>query len=271
MNPSHESRTRRILPVLSLIAALVLVVWAGCSSDDNPTKPLGNVTPTTTSMSGEFLSGTTIGSLSLTINSATLAPRLRARSISGTIVTASGTFKPSGGASVGLIGTYDTEADTLNLSGSGYTLRGQADTTGSNQAMYGRWEGTGGPGTFGCAEGATSDPVSTYCGDYESVGGFFSSGKWSLLIMGSEFGGMAYPPGGSAPIGFEGVVTGTGSSRDLSGVGNEGDYQLTLTGTLNTTPHLAAGEWQVRSLTATDADGNPIIVDTGTWSAGACP
>jgi len=242
-----------------------MLAWAGCSDDDNPAAPGGTPTPTT-SLSGAYLSGTANGSLSVTISSATLAPSLRGRRASAAVVTATGTIKPIGGGTISLTGNYNTDTDSLGLSGSGYTFTGQADTTGNVDAILGQWTGPGGPGVFGCADGTASYPVSAYCGSYENDTAP-DTGNLDFLAIGDEFSGIVISADGDPPPRtFEGTLTGTGTVRTINGTGQEGDLELTLTGTLDTSTHTVVdGTWRVYDIV------NVVLIDSGTWTGAICP
>lgn len=257
----HTSRPRRVLLGLFLAIALGMLAWAGCS-DDNPTSPGGGTPTPTTSMSGAFVSGTANGPMSVSISSASLASRLHGGRVSTTVVTATGSIKPIGGGTISLTGSYNTDTDTLGLSGSGYVFTGQADTTGGVDVITGSWTGPGGPGVFGCGEGTASNPVGAYCGSYENDAGT-DTGNFDFLAIGDEFSGIVFPSDGSEPSVFEGAISGTGTVRNIDGLGQVGDLELIVTGTLNTTTGAVAGTWETR-------DVNLIVVDFGTWMGARC-
>jgi len=246
-----------------MVVALGMLAWAGCSDDDNPAAPGGTPTPPT-SLSGGYISGTANGSLSVTISSATLAPSLRGRRASAAVVTATGTIKPIGGSTISLTGNYNTDTDSLGLSGSGYVFTGQTDTTGIVDAILGQWTGSGGPGVFGCADGTASYPVSAYCSSYENDTAS-DNGKLAFLAIGDEFSGIVFPADGDPPRTFEGTLTGTGTVRSINGQGQEGDLQLNVAGTLDTSTYTVGGTWSIYDVV------NDIVVDFGTWTGALCP
>jgi hypothetical protein len=258
----------RILGNLGVVAALGLLAFAGCSDDEtSPTTPNNPGGSNSITMTGAAVSGTANSALTVVINSATLAAPLRTRLAYKTVVTASGTLTPVGGSPVALSGTYDTDTDALMLTGSGYDLVGQADTTGSNDAILGGWDGPGGPGLFGCAQGTSSSPVTTICGTYMSDTSTEPDGNFDILITGSECAGIAFPADGSPFQTFEGTVgDGTGTSKTLELVGTEGTYTLNVGGTWDTATNDVSGWWGLYD-TSTDP---PTLLDSGTFEGGSC-
>ena len=219
-------------------------------------------------MSGAFVSTATNGSVSVTIASGSLAAPLRTRLSYKGAVTASGTLTPPIGPVVDLTGTYDTATDTLNLTGSGYTLVGQADTTGTPDAITGGWTGPGGPGLFGCFIGTTTNPVAVYCGQFQvdpSVG----NGYLDTIISGDTARGIVLivnPSWAIAPTRLLGSVSGTGTTRNITMQGYESANALiVVTGTLDTTTNQLAGTWTYT------LSGSATPTYTGTWSGGGLP
>lgn len=255
-----------------LVLTLAFCVWVsgGCSDDDddNPMDP-GGGGPTSTTFTGVMANGTENGSITVTVNSTSLASPFSAhvtagsggRLAAGAQVGASGVFRPIGGSAVSLSGTYDDQADTLNLSGGGYSLSGEYDTTGMFHAMIGQYDGPNGPGFFGSVTGVTA-PM-TFCGTFDSDV-TSTMGNWDLLVTGGEIAGIAFPVAGE-PFGFEGTIETTGTQRAITGGDSDpGVYTLTVTGTLDTTTNTVSGTW-------TFEDHVAPSTDSGTWSGSPCP
>lgn len=254
---------------LLLVLSLTLVVWAsgGCGNDDEK-PPTGGGPPTTTTFTGVFGNSSENGSLSITIQSTSLAAPRPTRLIlaphprpAAASVVATGTLKPVGGSATSVSGTYDQEVDSLYLSGAGYTMTGEFDTSGTFQSINGPYDGPNGQGFFGCVTGLTN-PM-TYCGTFAS-GSTSNAGNWDILVGGSLVGGIAFPAG-SEPFAFEGTIETTGTMRAITaGNSDPGVYTLTVTGTLNTTTNTVSGTWTYNDLVAPSTD-------SGTWSGPACP
>ncbi len=257
---------------LLIAFALGTGLLAGCGDDDSKsTGPEGGLAPATT-FTGVFANGTENGSLSVTINSTSLAGPLHSRLWVPTgparlaplaSITASGTIKPIGGSAVMLTGTYDDAADTLNLTNvsSGYSFAGAYDTTGSFDALIGQYDGPNGAGFFGCVTGVVT-PTS-YCGTFDSDV-TSTAGNWDLLIAGGEVGGIAFPTSGE-PFAFEGTIQTTGTMRAITaGNTDPGVSQLTIDGTLDTTTNTVSGTWTLEDLVTPSTD-------SGTWSGSLCP
>ena len=268
MFASTNSAFRRYELVLVLVLALGVWISGGCSDDDDDDNPV-NPAPTTTTFTGVMANGTENGSITMTVNSTNLAApfdgRLAARS--GNLlapsldISATGTFRPIGGASVPLTGNYNDQGDTLNLSGGGYTLRGAYDTTGTYNAILGQYDGPNGPGFFGSVTGITSSMI--FCGTFDSDV-TPTNGNWDILITGSEVAGLAFPTD-AEPFGFEGTIETTGTQRDITaGDSDPGVYTLTITGTLDTTTNTVSGTWTYEDLVTPSTD-------SGTWSGTPCP
>ena len=179
-------------------------------------------------------------------------------------MTATGTLNPSGGGSIALSGTYNTETDTLNLQGSLYTFAGQYDSLGVPPGIVGGYTGPNGSGIFGCFSGGPS-VVKPYCGSYinatETVGG-----RWNFIaIADTAFGGATFAVGSSSGITFEGTITGTGTIRTMSlQGGNPPDLVLTGAGTIDVSTGIADGTWTLQ-------DNVAPSTDNGTWDGSLCP
>ena len=270
---SHRASSHRFGSFIRIALVTTVGLIAGCGGDDDgPTGPSGGGGGggMTTTFTGVLANGTENGSLIVTINTTNLAapvPQAAARQDRGqrsalATITASGTWKPIGGSQVTFTGSYDDQTDSLALSNStaGYYLAGVYDSSGTFDAIVGQYTGPNGIGAFGCITGITS-PVG-YCGTFTSNVSS-NTGNVDVLIAGGEVGGIAFPVSGE-PFAFEGTIETTGTMRDITAGNSEPDYNLTITGTLDTTTNTITGTWTYEDLTIP-------ATDTGPWSASPCP
>lgn len=251
--------SRLIRRIFTLAALTSVALWIGCSDDEsNPVNPGGGTT--SSSLSGAFVGSGDGGRLSVTIASATLAPALRSASLGVDSVTATGSLDPDGGSVVSLTGTYDTDTDTLKLTDGGYTLLGVFDSTGSVDGIVGSYAGPNGTGMFGCFV-ASAGAVQTSCGSFVNMGATVS-GRWNAIILGDEALAGAVASGDDEVVGMEGVVTGTGNPRTITLAGEGSMFQLSASGSWDTTTNTITGTWET-------TDGVSIL-DTGTWDGSPC-
>ena len=257
---------RRSLRGLLLVPlALGFFVLAGCSDDDDDDD---NGTPATqTTMNGAFAGGTTeTGTLAVTIQSGTLAGSLGNRTASTNpmlpaskvVVAAVGTLDLEGvGGTHALAGTYNTDSDSLFLSGDGYTLEGKRTNTGAGQVIEGLYTGPNGNGAFFVLAGA-GVPLQSYCGTYTS-GAQVDSGFVALTVRGSSLTGFVLSKLDSNDIiRLNGTITGTGTVRDIDieDPTNPGGAPL-AEATWNTSLDTMSGTYGFGG-------------DTGTWEATVC-
>lgn len=259
---------------LLLAFALGTGLLAGCGSDDDNNGgggPGGGGGPTATTFTGVFANDTENGSLSVTINSTSLAAPFRSRL--GVLtrpplarpadIPATGVLKPIGGSSVTLTGSYNDQSDSLHLANlaAGYAFAGIYDTTGSFSAVIGQYVGPNGIGFFGAVTGSAIPTA--FCGTFDSDV-TATGGNWDLVIAGGEVGGIAFPTG-AEPFAFEGTIETSGTMRDITaGSDDPGVYQLTVTGTLDMTTNTVSGTWTYEDLITP-------ATDSGTWSGSPCP
>jgi hypothetical protein len=255
---------RSSLRWLLVSATLGVLVVAGCSEDDED-----DDTPqaTQTAMAGSFAGGTSeTGTLSITIHSGTLAGRIRSQAPAtsivrpaGTVVViASGALDLEGvGGTVSLAGSYNTDTDSLFLSGGGYTLRGRRTNTGAGQAIEGLYDGPAGSGAFFVLAGA-GVPLQAYCGTYTSNAAA-DSGFFQVTIRETSLTGFVLSktvPGDLVRL--HGEVTGTGTVRDVTieDPSDPGGVPL------------AEGTWDTSTGTMSGTYG--FAGDTGTWDMALC-
>jgi hypothetical protein len=252
---------RSLLRWLLVPATLGVLVVAGCSDDDddddvNP--------PTQTAMAGSFAGGTSeTGTLSITINSGTLAGQIRSQTPAtsivrpaGTVVViASGTLDLEGvGGTVELAGSYNTDTDSLFLSGGGYTLRGRRTNTVAGQSIEGLYDGPVGSGAFFLLAGA-GVPLQTYCGAYTSNAAA-DSGFFHVTIRETSLTGFVLSKNDPGDIvRLNGDVTGTGTVLDVTIEDPDG-------------VPLAEGTWDTSTDTMSGTYG--YAGDTGTWETTLC-
>lgn len=245
---------RRSLPaVVSLSVVISFATWVGCGNDDdNSNNNGGGGGATTSSFTGWFANGNESGRLTVTVNAPNLARGLLAPRAA---VTASGSLTPTGGAPVPLTGTFDDTNGDLNLSGGGYALGGIYDI-GPPGNFFGGYTGPNGGGQFSCASGSTSG-MQVYGGDYLSdvtAGG----GTFLLSLLNGVIEGVATETGDSLGLYFTGTATGTGTTRTIAISGSDAGYDMTGTGTLNTSTNHISGRYNV--------EFSATPVDSGAWS-----
>jgi len=146
----------RSTKLLFLFAIVLAVFMAGCSDDDNPAGG-GGGGPT---YYGTFANPSESGSMNMNFAS---APKLGVdapQSVAAVIVV-TGTIKIQGGATITITGTFDTETDSLKISGGGYSFEG----TLTNGDLVGSYTGPNGEGSF-VAGTSTSGTVKVFLGEY---------------------------------------------------------------------------------------------------------
>jgi len=271
MNPWTKNR-HLWTATLTLSLVVGMALWNGCSDDDEGENPGGGGS-NNTSFVGVFSNGDENGSMNVTVNTTALAPKSpfaplrpasfsRANHAAEAVVTASGVLRIVGGGTVNLTGTYNNVSDSLALNGGGYAFTGEHDTTGVYDSMTGQYTGPNGPGFFAALTGLTG--ASSYCGTFATSGSTGLTGSWDFISANGQIRGAGFPISGD-PIGFEGTIATTGTSRAINaGAGQPGVYTLTVTGTLNTSTNVVSGTWTYDDLVGTSDD-------TGTWTGQLCP
>lgn len=258
---SSSSRVRGVIHLAGALLTLAVAIQllAGCSNDKKPTAPGGGGTPQTTSFVGAFTNGTENGKISITINSTSLARRLRVAQAGAGTVTATGTLTISGGGTASLTGTYNDVTDSLNLSGGGYSFVGEYDPTETPPSVSGTYTGPNGSGFFGSLDqAAIGGTIEIYLGTFQSdstnIGGTFDVARYDTLA-----GGLAFLEGTTLVLPMNGMVSGSGTTRTITLSGVEGGLSLDAAGTLDTAAHTVAGTWHT-------FDAGISKGDDGTWS-----
>jgi hypothetical protein len=245
------------------IAITAVIAMIGCSDDKNPAKPGGGGGPTTSGFTGFMANGALSGKIVVTVNSTALAGRLPGSRAGAHDITASATFTFDG-ATMMISGTYDDEADTLNLAGSGYTFHGMLEAGGDTPAIVGEFDGPSGGGLFAVVTNALAPDV--YCGNWRNAA-MDDSGTFNVVANDTLFAGFAVAAVNPEPFDFLGTISGTGTTRTMNGTGGEpGQTELTITGTLNTMTSMASGTWDF-----TVSDPMYGTDDNGTWEMELCP
>lgn len=255
---------RRVRNLFLVPAVLGLFLFAGCDDDDDDDD--NGPTPTQTTMSGSLAGGTIeTGTLDVTIQSGTLAAQLRNQAAptilrpAGTVVVAAtGVVDLEGlGGQVSLGGTYNTDTDSLFLSGSGYTLEGRRSNTGAGQVIEGLYTGPNGNGAFFVLAGA-GQPLQSYCGTYTSTA-LADSGFFQVTVRGTSLTGFAISKlDANDIIRLYGDATGNGTVLDIEiqDPTNPGGAPL------------AEGTWDTSTDIMTGTYG--YAGDTGTWEMTIC-
>lgn len=257
---TYPSRTRpfQLLPLLFILLWLVPACGSSPSAPDTTTPP-PSTTPQTTAVtySGTYQSSNgSYGSITVTaqvpvaiLSSVTTAAQPKA------IVSAVGTLKPAGGgASVALIGTYDTVTGKFTMTGGNYTISATVTPAADGNVLNGSVTTPTTQGTVVALTPPATGTIITYCGNF--VGG--SSGTLVVTRRDNKLMALVAENGEPAPFSIPGTLTGT--AVDLSfnwtppGVG-----RTNVTGTLN--GGIMSGTW------------NNTDKQSGTWEvrAGSCP
>lgn len=244
---------RRALFLRAALGLLTLVALQGCSDDDddNPMDPGSQ----STELSGTFANGLEGGHMSITIPLATgnLAPARLAGSALAHDVVVTGALYSDQGDTIGLTGTYNEEADSLLLTGGGYTLEGKYDAAAAIPGIAGVYSGPNGGGYFGCAVGGNS-AILTMCGNLQDLGSTYSE-RWNMVVAGDVVAGLAVMEDGEI-IPFEGTLTGSSPNRTLAVDQNLGDGRsLVAAGTVSTATGAGQGSWELEMGTIADPSG----------------
>jgi hypothetical protein len=198
------------LPAVGVVAALAVLALTGCGKDKTTQpNPGGGSTTYTGSVTGK----TTSGKLTITVATSTPAPQPgpnRAKAI----VTASGTFTPSGGAAISLTGNYDDQANMVGVTGSGWTFTGGATATDIEGTFTGP---TPAPntesGVFNLQSG--SSEVTVIIGTFTSTNGG-DNGRFNFSIKGSAVHGNAWEETGTIAIPLDGTYDPNGTPFQIS-------------------------------------------------------
>jgi hypothetical protein len=189
-------RFRSLLAAALVFSSAILLGVAGCADDNGtnpqPPPPTG-ASSFAGSVSGSGLSGT------ITINVATASPGPQGVGFRATAsVTATGTLRIAGVDTVALTGSYDDVSDSLSLTGSGWTLRGQFTANG----IQGTVLGPGGQsGVFSAQRtGLAGDSTFVVLGTFTSatVGG--PSGVFNFTVRDTVVSGSAWATGDTIAI-----------------------------------------------------------------------
>ena len=267
------------------LAAAIVVASAlasgGCSDDDEPAGPQNG--SSSTHFTGVFAGGTDGGRMDVTIMSASLAaprpggvvgsrvvapglcagldPGSRAGRADPTFVTALASLSPEGGSVANLTGTYDTVADTLNLAGGGYAMRGTRVGSPGSSELLGSVLGPNGTAGMRCAEGSTE--IMSFCSGFSS-GSKTLTGRLNFYVSGTEITGVAVVTNAINGAWIAGTATGTGATRNITFTGFfSGLSEFSGTGVLTVATGDVVGTW-----TLYNDLGDPI--DSGTWSGSEC-
>ncbi|TAK58353.1 MAG: hypothetical protein EPO24_08520 [Bacteroidetes bacterium] len=185
---------------ITLILLFSFLLLTGCQKDDDNSviPPLGTTTSYTGAIAGESESG----SISFTINGSTkVAAREYASPLA--ILTVTGTIKLADGTTITLNGTFNTETDSIYVSGGGYSFAGEL----SNGSISGTYTGPNGTGAFSVQAGAQAT-VKVYCGTYVSYDNS-SSGILNLSLKDTTMTGLAISLDSGDKTFLYGTISGT--------------------------------------------------------------
>ena len=229
---------------IRLVAVLAILALAGCSKK---TTTNSNLPPNSTTYTGSVTGSNTSGKLTITLETSTPAPQpggFRAHNS----VAADGSYTPTGGSAVILVGTYDDAGKNVSLTGAGWTFTGVVSGT----AMEGNCTGPGGAsGVFSLNQGTTA--VTVIIGTYAENSPGTETGNFNISISGTEVHGNAVASTGGTPIPLDGTYTAASGAISIVNPANPTGPAL-ATGTYNATAGTASGTYD-------DGAGN-----AGTWS-----
>jgi hypothetical protein len=233
------------LCVALAIATILATSWYACggkgsSSNSSPTSPSGPTSSATmfegTIAGASGQSGAFSVTIQTTVASSSVAS-LRAAGLTlrpESFTQVSGTLNVAGGASVTLAGSYDSSANTVSLSGGGFTFTGSIN----GAVLSGTYTGPSGSGGFSSLN-ASQNSVTAYCGTFTNPSPG-DSGIWNLQVSANgAVSGVAIPtnPTGAGDFARDGTfLTGQLSGSNLtirgSGPGCMGKTGDTSTGTV---------------------------------------
>ena len=263
---------RRALGIRALAAAVAVagaLVSIGCD-DDGARDPRGGIgPPTTTRFTGVYAGGSYGGRADITIGTIDLAPARpgAGNAVAGidleisAIVPALGTLSETGGGVTNLTGTYDGVADTLNVSGGGYTVRGTRTGPNGASQLAGTVTAGSGEALIRCVEDG-ANAVSTYCTTFES-GITTRAGPLHLVITGTTVAGVVFDLTEGVGAYAVGSVNGSGATRGLAfSASLEATRRLSYSGTLVLATGDVTGTWALLD--------HGTVVDSGTWAGSTC-
>ncbi len=165
------------------------------------------------------------------------------------------------GDTTSLTGTYFEAADSLSLSGGGYTFSGILVVYLRVLWLTGRYVGPNDVGAFIGLVGST-DTVKTYCGTFRSDSTTIS-GRWNFAVRGDTLVGFALDQGSEFELGFFTLLTGTTGARQFQAIaGKAPSSTFYWLGSVNASAGLASGTWL--------GFVGGILHESGTWTAASC-
>lgn len=248
----------------SCLAFVALLVFAGCG-DDDPAKPKP-ADPPSNSFTGYMSDGTQSGKIVVTVSGTALAgrPRSIGRAVLGApghggTAVATCTF---GGDTITVSGTYDDEADSLHMTGSGYAFIGrQFPDIHGTPILMGDFTGPSGDGHW-MSNGEIPAPR-VYCGRWRSSVAP-DSGTFNFVAGDTAFFGVAVSYTGNVATGYFGSISGPGPVVNLYALVDDIFGLVTVEGTLDLNTGQTSGTYAT-----TDPYYSPL--DNGTWSGELCP
>ncbi|MBI3195062.1 MAG: hypothetical protein HYZ34_11455 [Ignavibacteriae bacterium] len=231
----------RVALFLFSVLLCSLLVFVGCSKDESPTTPTD---ATTTTYSGTIAGDSESGSITFVVGgSAKAAPQQNTNLLA--LLSVTGTIKLSDGASITLTGTFNTDTDSIYVSGGGYSFAGKL----SNGTISGTYTGPNGSGAFSVQVGAHGT-VKVFCGTYVENDNS-QSGLLNIALKDTILRGLSI----SYSNGNKTFLTGTLSGSTIMMYLANQPAQVIATGTLTGA-----------TATGTYSSGN----DQGTWTMTLC-
>ena len=222
---------------VAFLGAMLLL--SSCKKDENPVSPPSGGTNYVGTIAGNSESG------SMSFNIPSSSAKWSPSKVTGvqTLLTITGTLKIAGGATITLTGTFNTENDSIRITGGGYTFAGEL----VGGKVQGSYDGPSGSGTFAVQSSSSSSTVKVYLGSYhETSPTTTETGVINIVVDGTSVtvlvtsGEVYYGTisGNAVTIylsGTSGTVLASGnlSGSTMSGTYNTGDSSGSWTATLN--------------------------------------
>ncbi|HEV8539316.1 MAG TPA: hypothetical protein VGR15_10415 [Bacteroidota bacterium] len=233
----------RAAKLLGTFTLFVAVMITGCNKDENPVNPPGG----SVTYVGTLANPSETGSLILTFASAPSKQAPRASAGAATVISVSGSVK-IGDTTIVLSGTYNTDTDSLIVSGGNYTFRG----TYADGTISGTYTGPHGSGSFTAEVSGEGDTVKVYCGTYQQTSPDTNgAGRFNLIVKGSIISGI------------------TDDGLRLAGIVTEGEVfiHFTLYPTINIAHGVIEEDGSIVGTYSVPVESGTV---SGTWEAHIC-
>ena len=182
-----------------IVVVILAACISSCKKDDAPTAPSGGATAYVGTLGNSVEAGT------MTLTFASAPPKtapLSAEAVTA-IINVSGTVK-FGGTTITLSGTFNTDNDSLIVSGGGYSFRGVL----VDGNISGEYTGPNGSGSFTTESSTEEGSVKVYVGtSHETSPDTTQHGRFLLVVKGNAITGIT-----DSGLKLAGTITGTNVS-----------------------------------------------------------